>query len=316
VPRSTPTPTPTPRPQATATVVVTPAAVPVAGVGSPAPALVQIENSQASRPQSGVGAAAIVYEYVAEGGVSRWTAIYATPPLGEPVGPVRSVRLATIELLRIYAGVLAYSGGSDYLVTRLRRSGGVSYNEDSAGGDLFRVSTRFAPHNLFSDGKHLADLLGRAQVAPTTYAFPSPTSPATLGAPATTVHVAVSQSETPTWRWVPRERAWTRSERDTGPVSDAAYGGPLLAGTVIVQQVRVATTPEVVDVNGVTGVSHTLTGTGRAQVFVRGAAYDATWTQPQSGPPVFTLSSGQPAPVAPGVVFIELVPTGSPATFS
>ena len=88
---------------------------------------------------------------------------------------------------------------------------------------------------------------------------------------------------------------------------------PLVAATVIVQQVEITTTTDVEDVNGSHGVDITVSGSGSAQVFTAGHEYDATWSQPASGAPRFTLPAGTTAPIAPGLVWICLVPTGSPA---
>ena len=87
----------------------------------------------------------------------------------------------------------------------------------------------------------------------------------------------------------------------------------MIVPTLIVQQVAVTPTSEVVDVNGVTGVDHQVTGAGQAQVFTAGREFDATWTQGSSGPPSFSVA-GQPAPIAPGLVWICLVPSGSAAS--
>ena len=45
----------------------------------PGPAMVQIENSILARPLAGLQQANIVYEYLAEGGITRMTAIYFAP---------------------------------------------------------------------------------------------------------------------------------------------------------------------------------------------------------------------------------------------
>src|SRR2546426_1769723 len=79
-----------------------------------APLLVQVENLPAARPQSGLQDAAIMYEYVTEGGISRFSVIYTSPPKGR-VGPIRSARLVTISLATIYGAALVYSGGSTYI---------------------------------------------------------------------------------------------------------------------------------------------------------------------------------------------------------
>ena len=292
----------------------TAAAVPVAAtsLSGSAPLIVQVENSPASRPQSGLDSAAIVYEYVAEGGVGRFSAMFVTPPPVR-VGPVRSARLVTIVLLKLYAGVLAYSGGSHFIEGQLSASGRPHFNETAAGGDLFRIDSRSAPHNLYSDGAHLADLLNRSRAAPIGYSYFSPLAASDAGNAAAAFSVPISAQEVPRWTWSAPLHGWTRAEPDTGALVDANSGAPVVATTVVVQQVPIAISPDVIDVNGVHGVIHTITGGGRAQVFVGGREYDASWSQPAAGPPAFTLANGQPAPMAPGLVWVELVATGTPA---
>ncbi len=97
-----PTPEPTPRPDALRD-----------------PVIIQVENSPDARPQRGLAEASILYEYSAEGGISRFSGVYFTPPTGE-VGPVRSARIATVILDGLLDGVLMYSGASDYIEERLR----------------------------------------------------------------------------------------------------------------------------------------------------------------------------------------------------
>ncbi|MCU0513302.1 MAG: DUF3048 domain-containing protein [Anaerolineae bacterium] len=64
------------------------------------------------RPQTGINLADVVYEYEAEGGVTRFAAIFRsqTPPL---VGSIRSGRLMDMELMTMYRGNLVYSGTSE-----------------------------------------------------------------------------------------------------------------------------------------------------------------------------------------------------------
>src|SRR5438132_2157212 len=121
----------------------------------PAPLLIQVENISVARPQSGLQNAAIVYEYVTEGGISRFSALYMSAPSGR-VGPIRSARLVTIALARIYGAVVVYSGGSEYINSQIRSAGIPHVDENTANGDLFRDNTRAATHNLYSDGSHLS----------------------------------------------------------------------------------------------------------------------------------------------------------------
>ena len=75
------------------------------------PLAVMIENHTEARPQSGVSFADVVYEAVAEGGITRFQAVYLCNSLADvQVGPVRSARTyfldwAPSELDALYAHV-------------------------------------------------------------------------------------------------------------------------------------------------------------------------------------------------------------------
>jgi hypothetical protein len=306
------------RPAPAATPAATPTATP-----SPTPdantlrdpVIVQVENSPDARPQRGLAEASVLYEYSAEGGISRFSALYFKAPAGQ-VGPVRSARIATVVLAGLFDGVLMYSGASDYIEARLRQSGDRYYNEDTAFGDLFRIGSRYPPHNLYTDGRHMTDLLGRVGDPPARYAlWPrlAPGVPPPPGVPMHSLSVPISPFEQPVFTWTPADGGFLRTEPRTGPLLDAGTSRPLVVRTVIVLQVPVRPAPEVVDVNGVMGLDHTLTGSGPAQVFTGGIAYTATWQQDAKGPPRLLLPDGTAAPIAPGEVAVELVPTGNPA---
>src|ERR1019366_3543969 len=125
------------------------------------PLLIQVENLYQARPQSGLSSADVVYEYQTEGGISRFTGIWFTKPAGaNMVGPVRSARLISLRLLQIYGGALIYGGPSNSGRPRASAASGKHY--DAPEPPLFRTSTpppaaRYgAPHNLYTDGSHLA----------------------------------------------------------------------------------------------------------------------------------------------------------------
>src|SRR5438067_4416716 len=81
----------------------------------PAPALVQVENDPQSHPQYGLQKADQVYEYLTEGGITRFTLIYFNPQGSDRVEPVRSARLITLRIQKAYGGVVFYSGASDHV---------------------------------------------------------------------------------------------------------------------------------------------------------------------------------------------------------
>ena len=281
----------------------------------PAPLLIQVENISVARPQSGLQNAAIVYEYVTEGGISRFSALYMSAPSGR-VGPIRSARLVTIALARIYGAVVVYSGDSEYINSQIRSAGIPHVDENTANGDLFRDNTRAAPHNLYSDGSHLSHIASNASAPGVSWSLwqRTPATSVTGGKPMTRVTGPVSDTETPTFVYDTTAGGWERIEQDTGDFIDANTRAPVIISTLIVQQVNIKPTSEVVDVNGQVGVDHDVTGSGKAQVFTAGREFDATWTQGASGPPAFSTSGGVQPPIAPGLVWICLVATGSSAT--
>jgi hypothetical protein len=75
---------------------------------------VMIENHEDSRPQSGINAADVVYEAVAEGGITRFLAVYYCQDAGI-VGPVRSARTYFLDWISEYGEypLYAHVGGAN-----------------------------------------------------------------------------------------------------------------------------------------------------------------------------------------------------------
>ena len=81
------------------------------------PLTVMIENHQEARPQSGLSKADVVYEAVAEGGITRFLAIYYCGASAEEVtiGPVRSARTYFMDFASEYGDypLYAHVGGAN-----------------------------------------------------------------------------------------------------------------------------------------------------------------------------------------------------------
>ncbi len=77
------------------------------------PLAVMIENQLEARPQSGLTSADIVYEAVAEGGITRFMALYLCNYNDVQVGPVRSARTYFIDWLSEYDALYAHVGGAN-----------------------------------------------------------------------------------------------------------------------------------------------------------------------------------------------------------
>ncbi|MBV8528761.1 MAG: DUF3048 domain-containing protein [Candidatus Dormibacteraeota bacterium] len=294
------TPTPTPKP--------TPTAPPPLA----APWIVQVENQADARPQAGLSTADVVYEYETEGGISRFSALFFQTPTAM-VGPIRSARLVTIKLVQAYKGTLLYSGGSTYVVQQLGSSGVRQYDETSAEGALFRVNSRAAPHNLYTDGSHLTPLAQKVGAQTVDYHLWARTPQTTLpkgGTPMPKFSVPVSDSENPVYTYDTATGGYQRTEPDTGVLNDNDTQAPWEAKTIVVLPVSVTIAPEVEDVSGAHGLDFALVSGGPGQIAIGGQVFPINFGQSPTGPPQLTLSNGTAAPLAPGQVLIELVATG------
>jgi len=81
------------------------------------PLTVMIENHQESRPQSGLSSADVVYEAVAEGGITRFLAVFYCGAVAQEItiGPVRSARTYFLDFASEYGDypLYAHVGGAN-----------------------------------------------------------------------------------------------------------------------------------------------------------------------------------------------------------
>jgi len=295
---------PTPKPAATAT------------PGRPAPALVQVENSPDARPHSGLQRADFVYEYLTEGGITRFTAIYLKPAGGEKIGPVRSARLVALRLVRSYQGVLFYSGASDYVLGVVKDTHILALDESADGGRyLSRDPGRRAPHNLFTSGDQLKAGLDRVG-AKVTYQLPANGEPAAKGDPVQSLTFDQSFAHRVQYSYAPADKTYTYST-DSGPEVDQANGNqPLKITNVVLLEVAHHGAGYTEDVLGAEGIDFDLQGTGPAEVYTRGMHFTATWDLSTPDRPLrLTGADGKDLALPAGLTWVNLVDPGTkPAT--
>jgi len=117
------------------------------------PIAVMVNNYKAARPQSGLTQADVVWEVLAEGGITRLVAIFQSSEATDPIGPIRSIRPYLIDIGDSYHAVLVHAGASNDAYDILQHHGGRDYMDEitNAGAYYWRDKTRKAPHNLYSD---------------------------------------------------------------------------------------------------------------------------------------------------------------------
>jgi hypothetical protein len=281
------------------------------------PAMVQIENSILARPQSGLQQADLVYEYLAEGGITRMTVIYFKPSDTQRIEPVRSARPVTIHLWHAYHGVIFFSGANAKVLQMIADQHIPALSESSDGAIYFaRDPSRRAPHNLYTDGDRLAQ--GLKKYAPrVTYQLPAPGTPSASPIPAVANRVVFDQTNfhRVTYTYSAADTAFAYGT-ELGPLIDRNTGQAIKPVNVILIQVA-HHDAGFTDVLGAPAVDFDLQGTGPADVFTQGHRYVAKWDLTDAEQPLKILGAdGKPMHLPPGLTWIHLVDPGTPITVS
>lgn len=267
---------------------------------------VMIENSPSARPQSGLHDAGVVYEAIAEGGITRFMALYqeSKPQL---IGPVRSVRQYDLDWLRPYNAGLAHVGGS-YQALKMIRSGSPWRDLDQFFNSQYywRSTDRYAPHNVYTSFKKL-DALNKARGYKTS-SFTGFTR--TDGQPdakpdATRVTINFSSALFNT-AYVYSQKANNYTRYQAGAVHKDREKGAITPSVVIAMHVNEKTVFE----DGYRQ-SITTSGSGKATIFQNGTAQNVTWHKAnQAAALYFTDAAGKTVALNRGQTWIAAVPNG------
>lgn len=269
---------------------------------------VKIENSPAARPQTGLDEADVVYETLTEGGITRFNALYHSKA-PDQVGPVRSARLSDVTLVPQYEALFAYSGANFVVESAIEGAGLDDMFFGRNPGPYQRSSSRKAPHNLYVDVPALREAAvekgydEQREVETGWFEGDLPSADATV----TTVSVPFREQNRVEWEYRPESRTYTR-DINGQPHVDTTSDGPYEARNIVVLHARTQET-EKRDVRGSATLEIVLSGSGAATLFRDGKRFDGRWEAEDGSPPAFTATGDGRLPLAPGVTWIEVVPT-------
>jgi hypothetical protein len=274
---------------------------------------IMIENQADARPQTGLPDADVVYEALAEGGITRFIAVFLSGD-SSVVGPVRSLRHYFAFLAADYGADLVHIGASPEGFT-WRDAMKLGYLDESAGDPgVWRVRSRPPPHNAYTDtAADRGFLLDRGRQRNRLW------GPLRFSADAARGQEAADNLTLGFLPWAYRVGyTWDAgSERylrfmDGLAHLDAQTGEQIAPATVVVQFADVEAIPGDpklrLDVNLV-GAS------GDLVVFHNGTRREGTWTKPAPRTSTQWLDDhGNPLVIPPGPVWVEVLPIGSPLT--
>lgn len=260
---------------------------------------VMIENSPDARPQSGLDQADMVFEAVAEGGITRFVALFQQ---GKPsqIGPIRSARPYYVQIARTFDSAYVHAGGSDDGLAKVTQLGVKDMSAFEENGTYTRLSSRAAPHNLYSSIDKLfarAAALGytSSSFTPWEHKEDTPQTP-TAGSVKFSLSGVLYD---PTFTYDAATNSYTRSVAGE-PQVDAVTGAAISPKVVI----ALATT------KGQQGQYSTyrLTGTGEIRVLQDGIMSTGTWSKDSDeGQFVFKDKNGLPFKFNKGSVWVTLV---------
>lgn len=267
---------------------------------------VKIENAPEARPQTGLDQADVVYEVIAEGGITRFHTLFQSQ-VPKVVGPVRSCRPPDLFIIQQYHSLLAHVGGPSK-VRAILASDRTKYNDMDEffnPASYWRVKTRAAPHNMYLDITKLRGVATTKRGYPATetiagFQFAPASDSATPTV--TTIDVPVASTSKVRWRFDPVARTYARFMNGK-PHKDAVSGKQLTARNVIV--IWASITPYPGDHKGVVNIA--LAGTGKASVFHGGQRIDGTWQAGTDAPPTFKAADGTTIKLEPGNTWIQVL---------
>lgn len=116
-----------------------------------------IENHPDARPQSGLSQAGVVYEALAEGGITRFLGFFGDEQPAN-IGPVRSLRTYFIDWALEFNAPVAHAGGNADALDLVGPLGMKDMNQFAWGNYFYRSNDRVSPHNLYTSSSLLDKL--------------------------------------------------------------------------------------------------------------------------------------------------------------
>ncbi|MFC7687379.1 DUF3048 domain-containing protein [Ureibacillus sp. GCM10028918] len=271
------------------------------------PILATINNYPDARPQSGIAAADVIYEMLAEGDVTRFLALFQSE-IPEDIGPIRSARDYFIELaagLDAFYIAHGYSPEAQQLLANniVDHVNGMQYD-----GILFqRSSNRVAPHNSYFPGKNIemaaekmsTSLLYQKKVS---YTFYKEDESVNIGTEAESVAIKYSHNDSfnSLYTYGREHNTYTRQSGNVLTI-DELTNEPLALSNVLFFEMH----HSVIDSEGRREID--LTSGGTAYVFQQGFMREVRWEN-IDGVLKAVEMDGSEVKLVPGKTWIHFVP--------
>lgn len=273
---------------------------------------IMIENSPDARPQSGLKDSGVVFEAIAEGGITRFLAIYQEqqPTL---IGPVRSVRPYYVDWIAAFDASVAHIGGSYNALQEVRNGQYRDIDQFFNSGAYWRAKDRYAPHNVYTSFDRLnalnaqkgyleSNFTGFPRVPVTTKKTTKKDSKVATPEVATSIQVDISGfSYNSSYAYDVTNKTYLRSQAGA-PHTDRE------AGQITPHVVIVIKVPTKIGFEDGNREQMTTIGSGEAHIFQNGTHTAGTWKKDSKKNQIkFLDGAGKEIPLERGQTWITAI---------
>ncbi|MEK7570462.1 MAG: DUF3048 domain-containing protein [Patescibacteria group bacterium] len=279
-----------------------------------------IENTPAARPQSGLSQAAIVYETLAEGGVTRFLAIFSQATKPKSLGPVRSSRPYYVDWAKEHDAIYLHAGGSHDAFQEIGKLKVRSFDGLTRIGAKYYSRKCYGVHCLFTSAAQLDKLVKERKLntvvakSDAGWAFKSDAALKDRPKSASNKKLSIDfNGRTYRVDWT-YDRATNRYKRVNGGViaKDRNTGKQLTAANVLVQRI-----PKEKVLDRKLRLEFKLIGRGDATLYRDGKAIALRWwKKDKNSKTVFYLKGAQTVvEFNRGTTWVEVVPGTRSVTY-
>ncbi len=302
---------------------------------------VMIENHTESRPQSGLSSADVVYEVVAEGGITRFLSLFYCND-AKYIGPVRSARIYFVRLLQGYGNhpLYAHVGGANTpgpadALGEIADLGWDHYNDLNQFAvpfpyyyrDYDRLPGVATEHTMYSSTTKLFEYAAKNRKLSnkdedgvawdknfTPWKFADGKAASSPDA-ATISYNFWSKFDgdnyAVSWKYDPTTNTYARSNGGA-PHLDKNTGKAIAVSNVVTMFADESPAND-----GYEGghMLYDVVGSGKAIIFQNGTAQTATWSKPDDTDMVTFKVGGKEVEFARGEIWVSVLPTGNSVSY-
>jgi len=278
------------------------------------PIAIMLNNHPKSLPQAGIQSAGIIYEVLAEGGMTRLLAVFSDPEVvPDRTGTVRSSRPYYIQLAQGHDAIYVHFGGSEDAFSYLRqnkidRIDGINYDGTYFYRDKDRRKNKGLEHSAFTTGELMTRAIEKLGIRATVEAQvgPAPFSAVEIipPEPCRQFKCAYSQTVKAGFLYDPEAKLYNKTEYGEEHM-DENTGKALTVKNVLV----LAIPSRIIKGDAYGRLTVDVIGSGSGYYMTNGGKCDIKWTKASATSPiVYTLADGTPLQINPGNTYVSILP--------